>query len=158
MKHIPAWVLAGLVAGLALGCNTLGRQPKMAEAQVSPARLAVNQEAIITVKLTDREAVVDRVIATVKEDPRIKMRLNDSAQGADETAGDGVWTLAVRVPPLAPPGAWTLEITAYDTGGNVVLTKQADGTVAPLMSTAEVVITYPEGEPVPPTAPPAEAP
>ncbi|GMW00341.1 MAG: hypothetical protein AMXMBFR84_14790 [Candidatus Hydrogenedentota bacterium] len=143
MKHF-AFLLAGLmVASFGSGCNTLGRQPQMSEAAIVPAALKPGESAVISAKITDKQRIVDRVVAIVKEDTRMKLMLKDDGLAPDAKAGDGVWTVEVEVPFMAAPGKYTLEITAFNREGGVINVKQADKSEGPLVAVTELVINYP---------------
>jgi hypothetical protein len=100
---------------------------------------------MVTVKVVDAQKIVDRVVAVVKEDPRMKFPLQDDGQGPDADAGDGVWSLQVDVPFAAPEGPFTLELTAYSQDGQVILVKDTELGKAPLSTVCELVIEYPAG-------------
>ena len=95
----------------------------------------------------------------------MKFRLRDDGQPPDAVAGDGIWSLDVWPPFLAPAGEFTIELTGYDKSNNVVLVKTEHG-VAPLQRTCRVTITHgEEGPPLgqaqdaaAPAAPPESAP
>jgi len=115
--------------------------------------MQLEEYALIRVKVQDPEDVVDRVVARVGDYPEQPLPLNDDGERFDETAGDGVWTRAVRVPVASPPGEFVLEITAYDENDNVVLVKTAEGSTAELQTTVPFVVRYPDdGEPAEPAA------
>jgi hypothetical protein len=132
-----------VVAGSLVGCNTLARQPKFRDAGIDPAELKPGDSALITVKVSDKHDVVDRIVGVVQEDPRIKFMLKDDGAPPDKAAEDGVWTLQVDVPFMAPPGEFTLELTAYNARGDVVKVRSVDGEPKALSSTFPVVIQYP---------------
>lgn len=147
-------LLAGvLLAALAAGCNTMGRQPRFESARIEPSVLRPGDEAVITVEVKDRYGIVQDVVGVVQEDRRMKFRLRDDGAPPDAEAGDGIWSLDVWPPFLAPAGAFTIEFTGYDRNNNVVVVKTEHG-VAPLQRTCRVVITHGDEDPV---APPAEA-
>ena len=141
----PRTVAIALIAlALLVGCNTLSRQPKMRDAAVTPAQLKPGDSAVITVKVADRHHVVDRVIGVVQEDPRVEFTLKDDGTPPDHKANDGVWTLPVDVPFMAPPGDFTLVFTAYNSRGDVVMVRMPKKAEAPLTATCKVVIQYPQ--------------
>jgi hypothetical protein len=142
MNRMRSFLGAGLLAAVLAACAT-NRPPAMEEAVVTPARLQPGESAFITVKVKDRHRIVDRVVAVVKEDPRVKLPLHDDGTGGDAEAGDGKWTLKVDVPFTAPPGSYTLEIAAYRKDGEVIAVSGAEGD-RPLSTTAQVSIHYPQ--------------
>lgn len=147
-----AGVSAALVALAVLsGCNTMGRQPKLENASIEPSTLKPGDTAVITVKVIDKHRIVQRVVATIAEDQRSKFKLQDEGMPPDEKAGDGIWSHAVKVPFMAPPGNFTLELTAYDSKGDAISVKKGRKDVGPLTASVTWVIEYP------PDAPPTEA-
>ncbi len=132
-----------LVLALLSGCSTLGGQPGLQQAKIRPATLRPGDTAIVTVNVVDSRNIVDRVVGVVKEDPRMKFNMSDNGQGPDATANDGIWSLQVDVPFMAPPGAFTLELTAYSEDGQVIMVKDADIGKAPLSAACELVIEHP---------------
>ncbi len=147
MKRIGAVVQIVLCVGVVAGCTTMGRQPHMQDALISPARLKPGDTAIVTVKVVDKFNIVDRVVGVVVEDDRMKLKLRDDGEPPDAKTGDGVWTLQVDVPFVAPPGEFTLELTAYNTDGEIIMVKTGDASTAPLSVTCDLVIEYPPEEP-----------
>lgn len=126
------------------GCGTLGGgQPGLNQATIRPATLRPGDTAIVTVHVVDAHKIVDRVVGVVKEDPRMKFAMQDDGQGPDAAAGDGIWSLQVDVPFMAPPGAFTLELTAYGEDGQVIMVKDAELGRAPLSAACELVIEHP---------------
>ena len=69
---------------------------------MEPDTLQLGDSAVITVKVSDRHGVVDRVEGYVVEDPRLKFNFKDDGVAPDEKAGDGVWTFQGR---CAVPGS-----------------------------------------------------
>lgn len=121
--------LLAVVFGGALaltGCNTLAGQPHFREAAISPAAVPQGQAAVITASLKDKNHTVAKVEGTVKEDPRLKFKLRDDGKDPDKKAGDGTWTIKVDVPPTAPPGQFTVDLTAYNSKGQPVLVRPKD--------------------------------
>ena len=134
-------IAATLVA--ASGCNTLGRQPKFKNAEIEPSVLKPGDSAIITVRLVDKIRTVDKVVGVLPDYPGMKLALRDDGNPPDEKAGDGVWTLQVDVPFMAPPGQFVLDITAFDSDGDVVIVKHSDQSKGPLSTTCTLEIQYP---------------
>jgi hypothetical protein len=148
-----AGVSAAILLALALtGCNTMGRQPKLQDATINPAALKPGDSATITVKVADKHKIVQRLVATVSEDQRMKFKLHDDGVAPDEKAGDGIWSYSVRVPFMAPPGSFTIEITAYNAKGEAINVRKGQKDVGPLTATCTWNIAYP------PDAAPAAAP
>lgn len=143
MRPILATISVVLIVGMLAGCNTLGRQPKLSEALITPSELKPGDSAVITVKVTDRQALVTKVEGIVREDPSIKLKLRDDGAAPDQKAGDSVWTLQVDVPFQAPPGDFTLEITAFRSDGSPVPVKNEQGKSGPLMTVVPIKIAAP---------------
>jgi len=134
-----------IVLAIFAGCGTLGGQPGLQQATINPSTLRPGDTAIVTVKVVDAHKIVDRIVAVVKEDPRMKFPLQDDGEGPDASSGDGVWSLQVDVPFAAPAGPFTLELTAYSEDGQVILIKDTELGKAPLSAVCELVIEYPAG-------------
>lgn len=138
-------LLVFLVA--ATGCNTMGRQPRLNDAKITPAALKPGESAVITVKVVDKYKIVSRVVGVVKEDQRMKFKLRDDGNPPDEKAQDGVWTLRVDVPFMASPGQFTLELTAFNSKNEPIEIKTGKGETGPLTATCTWSIEYPpEGQ------------
>ena len=158
MKRFTGVSAAILLALAMTGCNTMGRQPKLQDATIEPAALKPGDSATITVKVVDKYKIVQRLVATVAEDQRMKFKMQDDGTAPDEKAGDGVWSYSVRVPFMAPPGDFTLEITAYNAKGEAINIKKGQKDIGPLTASCTWNITYPpEAAPdaVPASEPPA---
>lgn len=159
MKRFAGVSAAVLFALAMTGCNTMGRQPKLQNATINPAALKPGDSATITVKVVDKHKIVQRVVATVAEDQRMKFKLRDDGLPPDEKAGDGIWSYSVRVPFMAPPGNFTLEITAYNAKGDAINVKKGQKEVGPLTASCTWSIEYrPDAPPTPGQAPSASAP
>lgn len=143
MKHPGAVLAFVLVAGTIMGCNTLGRQPKLEDASITPASLQPEQSAVITVKVVDKRHIVDRVVGVVLEDPRMKFPLRDDGVAPDKKADDHIWSLQVDVPFGAPPGQFTLELTAFNSKGDAITVRKSKSEEGPLTATCTLVIEYP---------------
>ncbi|MCP4644208.1 MAG: hypothetical protein GY851_27445 [bacterium] len=154
---VTAIALMGMVLA---GCGTLSRQPQMRDAVLARPDVAVRDangetkadvsgvlkpgdSGVLTVRVEDRHRIVSRVVGVVREDTRIKFVLKDDGVGADEMPGDGIWSLQVDVPFLAPPGEYTLELAAQRSNGENVRVKTEEG-VVPLQTTCRFVIEYPD--------------
>ena len=157
MKRFAGVSAAILLAVAMAGCNTMGRQPKLQDATINPVALKPGDNAAITVKVVDKHKIVQRVVATVAEDQRMKFKLRDDGAAPDEKAGDGIWSYSVRVPFMAPPGNFTLEITAYNAKGEAINVKKGQKEIGPLTATCTWSITYPP-DAAPPVAPAGDQP
>lgn len=150
MQRICACMAAVALVVAVGGCNTAGRQPKLRNAEISPSQLSPNDSALITVNVVDKHDVVERVVGVVQEDPRAEFTLRDDGTMGDVAAGDGVWSFKVDVPVTAPPGAFTLVITAYNAEGEAVLVR-GDSAPVPLTASTTLQIVYPSNEAPPET-------
>jgi len=146
MSRIPVCVALTLFSAIVSGCATIPRQPAIAQAAIEPRVLNPGDTAIVTVELDDRFDIVERVQGVVQEDTTITFNLTDDGAPPDAEAGDNVWTLQVDVPFQAPPGNFTMEVTGYNSDGEVVLVDGEEGETVPLSTTFEVVIEYPPAE------------
>lgn len=132
-------IAAALVAALS-GCNTMAGQPRMGEALIEPAAVPVGSSAVITVEIKDKHHTVTKVEGAIKEDPRLTFRLRDDGQDPDKKAGDNTWSIRVNVPDTAPPGAFTVDLTAYNDAGQPVLVRHKEGGGMPLATSLAVTI------------------
>lgn len=163
MKRIALGWLAVTALLAATGCNTLSRQPRMLEPKIVKPDVLVTdasgdlkpdesgvlkpgESGVITVKVLDRHHIVARVVGYVEEDPRFKFKLSDDGATPDKKAQDGVWTLQVDVPFMAPPGDYTLQLTGYRSNGEPVMVRTKEGDVVPLQARFVFTVVYPEGE------------
>lgn len=142
MKYISWVCVVVLVAGLCSGCNTISKPPRFKGAAVNPEQLQPGDTAVITLQVQDRNAIIDRIDGVVLEDPRIKFLLHDDGEAPDEKADDGIWTLWVDVPIVAPTGEFTLQFTAYRSDGQPVQVRADGGNIIPLQETLPVIIRY----------------
>lgn len=136
-------VIALVAAGLA-GCGTLTSQPRFEETVVSPPVLAPDSAGVITAHVHDPNDIVSRVEGIVQEYERINLTFRDDGVPPDEVADDDIWTIQVGVPFEAPPGEFTLVITAYREQGLPVMIQPKGEDAQPMTATLPVVIRYPE--------------
>ncbi|MBN2310903.1 MAG: hypothetical protein JXR94_18150 [Candidatus Hydrogenedentes bacterium] len=144
MKRIASGMVVLVLLGAAAGCSTLNRQPQLCDPTILPAEFKPGDGGVISVKVVDRHRIIARVLGVVKEDPRMSFKLHDDGETPDEKAGDGIWTLQVDVPFMAPPGDFTLELTAYRSNGEAVKVRTKDGEIVPLQTTCAFAIAYPD--------------
>lgn len=156
MKRTRAMLTLMLLVVAAMGCNTLGRQPKLQDAAIVPATLKPGDSAVITVKVVDKERIIDRIVGVVLEDTRMKLPVYDNGVAPDVKAGDGIWSLQVDVPPMALAGQFTLELTAFNSKGEAIEVRKSKHEKGPLTATCTWVITAPPEEAAPAEAAPAE--
>ena len=163
MKRVVAGAAILLVVLALAGCQTIRKQPGFRDALVSPAGLQPGTTAreelplgedvdsvlhpgdsgVITVNLKDPHNVVAQVAGVVKEYPGIEFRLRDDGVAPDTRSNDDIWSMQVDVPFMAPPGTFTLVLTAYNIHGEEVRIRTDQG-VEPLQTTCVFAIEYPE--------------
>ena len=158
MNRIGVWLALALLTSFSTGCNSFGRQPRLDHAAIVPASLKPGDSAVITVKVIDKRKIIKRVVGVVQEDPRMKFPLRDDGVAPDKKASDGVWSLQVDVPPLAPPGQFTLALTAFGSKGDAIVVRKTKDETGPLSATCTLLIEYPPEEPQGAEAPEAAAP
>ena len=163
MKRTSAMLALTLLAVAVAGCNTLGRQPKLQDAAIVPTTLKPGDSAVITVKVVDKQHIIDRIVGVVLEDTRMKLPVADNGIAPDVKAGDGIWSLQVDVPPTALAGQFTLELTAFNSKGEAIEVRKSKHETGPLTATCTWVITAPPEEAAPaaepaPATEPAPAP
>lgn len=138
---IKGTILAVGLVSLMAGCNSLGGVPEFKAGGIVPAQLVPGDTALITVEVKDKNGIIHAITGVVKEDPSLQLRLRDDGQEGDVTAGDGIWSLAVTVPPVTPAGAVNLTFTAYRKDGVPVPVRSAGGTISPLALDLPLVIS-----------------
>lgn len=136
--------LVTLCAGVLTACQFGPKQPKMSNAGVAPSVLKPGDTAVMSVHVTDRYGIVDRVEATVVGEPDIVFKLEDNGVAPDAKAGDGIWSIDVTVPFTAPPGPFELEVRGYDSSGELILVRSKGGNAVPLSDRFNVEVRYPD--------------
>lgn len=129
MRLITVTMLTILLSVNSLSCRTLAGQPKFVRTNISPSEIKPGDTVLIEVVVKDKHHIVRRVECTVKEDPRVRLKLNDDGIEPDKKANDGIWTIAVEVPEGAPKGKFNLEITAYRKDGLPISVRTKGGEV-----------------------------
>lgn len=117
-------------------------QPAIEKAAVEPATAKAGDTVLITAKVNDPGHVVDTVAATSVGD--LKLDLFDNGAEGDVTAGDGVWSRKITLPPDAkelPTGEMAVTVHAYNANGEAVQVAGTDGQPAPLTAQATLTIT-----------------
>lgn len=142
MKQVVCTIALVIALATMVGCNTAGRQPQFQKAVISPDQLKPGDTAMIQAEIKDKYDIVNRVEGVVKEDPTIRLQLQDNGQAPDLKAGDKVWVLQVDVPFQATPGDFLLQLTGYRKDGTPVPVKTKQGTV-PLRTTVPLKILNP---------------
>lgn len=130
----------GLVSLLA-GCNSLGGVPEFKAGGIVPAELHPGDTALVTVEVKDKNAIIHSIVGVVKEEPALQLKLRDDGQEGDVAAADGIWSLAVTVPPTRIAGNFNLTFTAYRNDGVPVPIRAEGGTIHPLALDLPLVIT-----------------
>ncbi len=136
------YILAVLTLVLAQGCNTLASQPEIKSAQINPAQLQPGESAVITVEVVDKTEIISRIEGVVLGNAQHTFKLLDDGQAPDAKGKDGVWTMQVDVPAMAPPGEFVLEFTAYRSDGLPISVRDKSGNVKDLKEPLPVVIRY----------------
>lgn len=91
-----------------------GGAPALSDAKAEPASLKAGDHVVLSVAVADPGKAVAKVTAVVEEYPSMALPMNDSGQGDDKTAGDGVWTLGFGVPEEAPAGTYHFDMIPAD--------------------------------------------
>lgn len=84
------------------------------EAAARPPAARIGESIVLTLVFDGPSGYVTSVKAVVREAPRNFFVFNDSGRGADETAGDDVWTYRIDVIPGYEPGEYNLDVRAFD--------------------------------------------
>lgn len=140
LNHCARAIAMAATALAAAGCNSMAGQPQIKTAAIEPSAVLIGSSAVISVAVKDKHHTVTKIEGAVKEDPRLKFRLKDDGKDPDAKAGDGVWSLRVDVPPTAPPGQFTVDLTAYNADGQPVLVRPKGGGAGPLTQSLTVTI------------------
>lgn len=143
MQRVTGSLAVAFLAAALAGCNTPGRQPRLNNALIMPEELKPGDTAVISVAVKDKHSIVRRVEGMVLEDASITFRLRDDGTPPDEEAHDNVYSLQVDVPFQAPPGEFSLELTAYGSDGAPVPVRNREGRTVPLTASIPVVIRNP---------------
>ena len=143
MKRFSVSLPLCILMFVCAGCNTLGRQPQLKNATISPDELKPGDAAVVTVVVKDRHNLVRKVQGVVREDPSITLKLRNDGVAPDEKAGDKTWSLEVDVPFQAPAGNYTLDVTAYRSDGTPVPVRSPERKTVPLSVSIPVVIKNP---------------
>lgn len=107
--------------------------------QVSPVRVAPGSMTAVTVNVVDEKNQVDTVAAILTNGTRkFAFDLYDNGTHGDETAGDERWSVNVTIPTSADLGAYTLQLSAYTTMGDPIMSEQDPQT--PLSARTEVIV------------------
>lgn len=142
--HWSIRIAAVFAATLLSACTTLPKRPELLGAEIVPNVLKPGDSAVVRATFQDRFSIIDRVEGQIPEDPAIVFKLRDDGVEPDELASDDVWSLTVDVPFNAPPGDFTLEITAYNSEGEPILVQNSYREVEPLKTTVTLTIEHAE--------------
>lgn len=140
MYRMMTFVLGCSVLALCAGCNSLAGMPQMRDVKIKPDKPHPGDTVWLMVKIQDKHSVVARVEGTITSDQRATFPLFDNGTNGDETAGDGLWTLQVLVPPQLPPGEFELEFSAFREDGLPVEVRTKDKKIVPLKEKILVVV------------------
>jgi hypothetical protein len=89
-------------------------------AQTTPEEVRPGNEVLITLEVSDPDRAVDTVVATRSGADDTEYDLFDNGKRGDAVAYDGIWSLALPVPPDAGAGTYILSFMAYDEMGEPV--------------------------------------
>ncbi len=142
MKSFMAQLTVLGAVALMSGCNSLGGVPEFKASAIAPATLHPGDTALITIDVKDKNEIIDSIVGVVKEEPSIKLTLQDNGEEGDVKAGDGTWSLAVIVPMEGQPGAYHLTFTAYRSDGVAVPIRDGAGEITALTVDMPLVISY----------------
>jgi hypothetical protein len=109
--------------------------PGLSDAKIEPANVKPGDRVVLSVAIADPGKAVAKVTAVVEEYPSMALPMNDSGQGDDKQAGDGVWTLGFEVPGEAPAGTYHFDMIPADAADK---TFDVDG--QPLKAVVELTI------------------
>jgi len=135
--------LTAIALALLSGCYSFGQAPRFGQARVAPERVAPGTTALITVGMDDTYGIVHRVEGVVPVEPPVRIPLYDNGEHGDAEAGDGVWSYAVEVPDIAPPGSSEITFTAYTEDGLPVEVRTRDRRVVELQTALPFTIENP---------------
>jgi hypothetical protein len=136
---LTAFGFASVFLMMLISCS--GTKLAMEEAMVDPPKVEAGDQAIITVKVVDKDVVVDRVTATVREYPEIVLELSDKGENGDKTIGDGIWSYQIDVPWETNPGVYNWDFNAYDKEGKKLKITNDDGNEVPIGAETAVEVT-----------------
>ncbi len=89
-------------------------------AQTAPDKVQPGNETLVTLEVSDPDRRVDTIVATLSGASDADYDLFDNGKRGDAVAHDGIWTLALPVPPSAGVGTYVLSFKAYDKLGDQV--------------------------------------
>ena len=89
-------------------------------AQTTPDKVHPGNEVLVTLEVSDPDRRVDTIVATLSGATDADYDLFDNGKRGDAVAHDGIWTLALPVPPSAGIGSYVLSFKAYDEFGDQV--------------------------------------
>ena len=144
------------------GCMSQ-RQPQLRNGILTPPELVPGNSGVISVEVKDRYGIVARLEGIVKQSPALTFVLSDDGvmvecddgvERGDAEAGDGIWSKVVDAPFYAPPGNYELDVTAYNSSGEILMVRDPEGNTVPLSITipVRIVASAPAPEASPPPA------
>jgi hypothetical protein len=112
----------------------------VAEMTANPSPASAGDEVVSYIKLNKASDNIKTVKGTVREYPQVTVKYRNDGQGADEKAGDNIWSKKTTVPYNAPPQEFHLDITIIDEEGQIIATKEAKGEKVEKSGTISLVI------------------
>jgi len=107
--------------------------PNVSGFSVEPTSAQPGEAVLATVELRDPDDVVDTMAFAVDGLEDQSFDLFDNGSHGDAKAGDGVWSARLPLPGSLAPGAYTLDLAAYDRYGDPIMVETPDG-IVPLQS------------------------
>ncbi len=96
-----------------------------------PASVKAGETVVVRTEVIDQQNAIDTLAATFGK-TAVTVDLHDNGEQGDATAGDGVWSGTLAVPPETRAGAHEITILAYDANGDPIMTLTADQRVTSL--------------------------
>jgi hypothetical protein len=107
--------------------------------KAEPGTIKPGGNLLLAVQVSDPDHVVDTVAATIEGMPG-SAELYDNATHGDATAGDGLWSAAVTLPPDLAPGEHAVGAKAFNANGIPVTAKAENQPEAPLFAQTKVTV------------------
>ncbi|MCX8063726.1 MAG: hypothetical protein N3G21_00955 [Candidatus Hydrogenedentes bacterium] len=124
--------------------NTVVRTLGFQQIVVEPTAPKPGEKVKISAKVFDEAGEIDTISASIMG-MGIHSDLRDDGENGDEVGGDGVWSGILTLPEDVK-GRIVVVITAYDSNGKVIQSKNLDGTLKPIMGISEVYIQGEESQ------------
>ena len=110
------------------------------EMSANPSPASAGDEVISYIKLNKASDNIKSVKGTLREYSQITIAFRNDGKGADEKAGDNIWSKKTTVPYNAPSRKFHLDITIIDEEGRIIATKEAKGEKVEKSGTISLVI------------------